>query len=178
MRQIWGPALHLPSLPAKPAYQVCCPAYCKVRGSLFAPQPARSRPNGDMMIETLIRFALSNFTLTLLIVGLIASAIAYAAKPRPRTRAQLVEALISYFLLFSVGVAYFYNFVMHVFFGEMAARFIGWATARSRLSWVPRAWVSQQSGSWPFAVTAACASRPWSESRSFSSARRGSIFIR
>jgi hypothetical protein len=80
-----------------------------------------------MMIEPLIRFVLSNFTLTFLIAGLIASAIAYFAKPAPRTGAQLVEALFSYFLLFSVGIGFFYNFVMHVFFGEMAARFIGWA---------------------------------------------------
>jgi len=79
------------------------------------------------MIATLIRFALSNFTLTLLVIGLIASAIAYAMTPAPRTRVQLVEALFSYFLLFSIGVANVYNFVMHVFFGEMAARFIGWA---------------------------------------------------
>jgi len=79
------------------------------------------------MIETLIRFLLSNFTLTFLIMGLIASAIVYLAKPAPRTRAQLVEALLSYFVLFAIGITYFYNFVMHVFFGEMSARFIGWA---------------------------------------------------
>jgi hypothetical protein len=79
------------------------------------------------MIETLLRFALSNFTLTFLAAGLIASVVAYASKPAPRTAAQLVEALFSYFLLFSIGVSFFYNFVMHVFFGEMAARFIGWA---------------------------------------------------
>ncbi|MGD9921921.1 MAG: DUF6790 family protein [Pseudorhodoplanes sp.] len=79
------------------------------------------------MIETTIRFVLSNFTLTFLLIGLIASGIAYAARPAPRTRAQLIEALFAYFLLFSIGVSFFYNFVMHVFFGEMAARFIGWA---------------------------------------------------
>lgn len=79
------------------------------------------------MIEMLIRFVLSNFTLSFFAVGLIASAIAYFAKPAPRTAGQLVEALFSYFLLFSVGISFFYNFVMHVFFGEMAARFIGWA---------------------------------------------------
>ncbi|MGV3635851.1 MAG: DUF6790 family protein [Pseudorhodoplanes sp.] len=81
------------------------------------------------MIESLIRFALSNFTLTFLAIGLIASAIAYLAKPAPRTASQLVEALLSYFLLFSIGISFFYNFVMHVFFGEMAARFIGWANS-------------------------------------------------
>ncbi len=79
------------------------------------------------MTATLIRFVLSNFTLTFLIMGLIASAIAYLAKPAPRSRGQLVEALLSYFVLFAIGITYFYNFVMHVFFGETAARFIGWA---------------------------------------------------
>lgn len=79
------------------------------------------------MVETAIRFAMSNFTLTFLVAGLIASMIAYGARAAPRSRAQLVESLFSYFLLFSIGIGFFYNFVMHVFFGEMAARFIGWA---------------------------------------------------
>lgn len=81
------------------------------------------------MAESSIRFILSNFTLTFLVTGLVASAIAYAAKPAPRTAEQLIEALFSYFLLFSIGLSFFYNFVMHVFFGEMAARFIGWANS-------------------------------------------------
>lgn len=81
------------------------------------------------MAESAIRFILSNFTLTFLVIGLIASAIAYLVKPAPRTAAQLVEVLFSYFLLFSIGLGFFYNFVMHVFFGEMSARFIGWANS-------------------------------------------------
>jgi len=80
-------------------------------------------------MESAIRFVLSNFTLTFLVVGLVASAIAYLSKPAPRTRSQLVEALFSWFLFFSIGVSYFYNFVMHVFFGDMAAHFIGWANS-------------------------------------------------
>jgi hypothetical protein len=39
----------------------------------------------------------------------------------------LVEALLSYFILCSIALSYVYNFVAHVFFGEAAARFIGWA---------------------------------------------------
>lgn len=74
----------------------------------------------------LIAFALGNFTLTFFVLGLIASAIALAFKPR-RTYAVIVEALFSYFLLFSIAISYFYNFVFHVFFGELAAGFIGWA---------------------------------------------------
>jgi hypothetical protein len=88
------------------------------------PGPRRSQ---SAMIESFIRFVMSNFTLTFLVIGLIAAAIAFWAKPAPRSRAQLIEALFSYFLLFSVGFSFLYNFVMHVFFGAMAARFIGWA---------------------------------------------------
>jgi hypothetical protein len=80
-------------------------------------------------MEAAIRFLLSNFTLTFLVVGLIASAIAYASKPAPRTRAAMIEALFAWFLFFSIGVSYLYNFVMHVFFGDIAARFIGWANS-------------------------------------------------
>ncbi|RIK98888.1 MAG: hypothetical protein DCC74_03650 [Proteobacteria bacterium] len=78
-------------------------------------------------METVIRFALSNFTLTFVIIGLIASLIALINAPKPLTAPVVVEALLSYFMLFSIGVSFFYNFVMHSFFGEMAASFIGWA---------------------------------------------------
>ncbi len=74
-----------------------------------------------------IAFVMGNFTLTFFVLGLIASAIALAFHRGPRTSKVIVEALFSYFLLFSVGVSYFYNFVFHVFFGELAAKFIGWA---------------------------------------------------
>jgi hypothetical protein len=80
-------------------------------------------------MQSAIRFVLSNFTLTFLVIGLIASAIAYSSKSAPRTRTQVIEALFSWFLFFSIGASYFYNFVMHVFFGDMAARFIGWANS-------------------------------------------------
>jgi hypothetical protein len=73
-----------------------------------------------------IRFVLANFTLTFLVIGLLASCIALLRTPKPLTWTVVVEALFFYFLLFSIGVSFFYNFVMHTFFGEMAARFIGW----------------------------------------------------
>ncbi len=78
------------------------------------------------MIETAIRFALSNFTLTFLVIGLVASGLELWRHPGPREGPAIVEALLAWFLFFSIGVSFFYNFVMHVFFGEMAARFIGW----------------------------------------------------
>jgi hypothetical protein len=78
-------------------------------------------------MRDVIAFALSNFTLTFFVSGLAASAIALWCTRPPWTLAVIVEALFAYFLLFSIGFSYFYNFVMHVFFGEIAARFIGWA---------------------------------------------------
>jgi Family of unknown function (DUF6790) len=74
-----------------------------------------------------IVFVLGNFTLTFFVLGLLASAVAlWHARP-PRSAAVVVEALFSYFLLFSIGLANLYNFVLHVFFGKMTAGFIGWA---------------------------------------------------
>ena len=51
----------------------------------------------------------------------------------PRSPAVIVEALFSYFLLFSIAIANFYNFVVHVFFGKTAAAFIGWADSPFQL---------------------------------------------
>ena len=75
----------------------------------------------------LIRFAMSNFTLTFLVLGIAAALMAVARKPDGFTRENLSEALLAYFILFTIAFAYFYNFIFHVFFGDVAARFIGWA---------------------------------------------------
>jgi hypothetical protein len=72
-----------------------------------------------------IRFALGNFTLTLLVVGLVAALISLARAQAP-TVPRVVEALLFYFLMFSIGLSYLYNFVLHTFLGAMTARFIGW----------------------------------------------------
>jgi hypothetical protein len=74
----------------------------------------------------LIRFLLENFTLTFLVIGLAASGISLLRTRRPWTPAAVIEALFSYFLLFSIALAFFYSFLLHVFFGEVTARFIGW----------------------------------------------------
>jgi hypothetical protein len=61
------------------------------------------------MIAETIKFALSNFTLTFFLISMLFSAVAI------------------------VRASYFYNFVFHVFFGEMAAKFIGWADSPFQL---------------------------------------------
>jgi len=78
-------------------------------------------------MQTFIRFALTNFTLTLLLTGLAVSAIALWCHREPPTREVVIETVLSYFVLFTIGVSYLYNFVMHTVFGEMTARIIGWA---------------------------------------------------
>lgn len=74
----------------------------------------------------IIAFVLGNFTLTFFVIGLVAAWIALRRRPRPLTRAAVVEELLAWFLFFSIGVSFFYNFVFHVFFGDLAASFIGW----------------------------------------------------
>jgi hypothetical protein len=78
-------------------------------------------------IAAAVTFVLSNFPLTFLVVGLIVSLIAIAWSPGPVDAATIVEKLISWHVFFAIGVGNLYNFVCHVFFGKMAAAFIGWA---------------------------------------------------
>jgi hypothetical protein len=77
-------------------------------------------------MKNFVQFALTNFTLTLLVIGLVASGIALIRAPKPLTMTAIVEALFSYFLLFSIGFFSLYNFIAHTVFAEMSARFIGW----------------------------------------------------
>jgi hypothetical protein len=81
----------------------------------------------------IIAFVMGNFTLSFLVIGLIASAIALVLAPKPLTGAVIVEALIKWFLFFSIGVSYIYNGIFHVFFGDLAASYIGWANSPFQL---------------------------------------------
>lgn len=74
-------------------------------------------------MEQIITFLLTNFTLTFLGIAAIATAISVARNGR----GHLPEAAIAFYCLFGIGFTFLYNFVMHVFFGEMTAGFIGWA---------------------------------------------------
>lgn len=76
-------------------------------------------------IRGAIAFALSDFTLTFLTLGLVATAISLLRRRPPTAPRVIVEELFAYFLLFSIGISYFYNFVFHVFFGGTAAEFTG-----------------------------------------------------
>src|SRR5580704_7825007 len=78
------------------------------------------------MIRTFVEFVLGNFTLTFFVVGLLFSAVAIARAPKPVGRAPVIEKLVSWFVFWTIGVLYLYNAVFHMFFGQLAAKFIGW----------------------------------------------------
>lgn len=89
------------------------------------------RAAGGMRMAEIIRgtigFVLANYSLTFLVIGLVFSLIAIAAAPKPAGRALIIEKLISWHVFWAIGAGYLYNFVMHAFFGQMSAAFIGWA---------------------------------------------------
>jgi len=57
-------------------------------------------------MRDVIIFALGNFTLTLFVIGLLASFVALRRASRPLTTPIVVEALFKWFLFFSIGVSY------------------------------------------------------------------------
>ena len=77
-------------------------------------------------MDQIVTLALSNFPLTFTLLGLLVAGLEIYRTPRPRPPGRSAESLLRWFLFFGIGVSFFYNFVCHVFFGEMAARFIGW----------------------------------------------------
>jgi hypothetical protein len=72
---------------------------------------------------------IGNYFFTLLIIGLVAAWISLARKPRPLKINTVVEAFLSYYMLFPIGISNLINFVFHVFFGDTAAKFIGWGNS-------------------------------------------------
>lgn len=73
-----------------------------------------------------IAMALSNFTVTFLVIGVIVSLVTvWNDRRKGRTRLA-ADVFLANFLLFALGVSFFYNFIMHVFFADLAAHFIGW----------------------------------------------------
>jgi len=81
------------------------------------------------MIESFITFVLSNFTLTFFVLGIVGAFIRCSMLSPERKRFETARIVLGWFLFFSIGLSFLYNFVMHVFFAEMAAQFIGWANS-------------------------------------------------
>jgi hypothetical protein len=81
---------------------------------------------GDSKLYNALVFIVGNYFVLFFIIGLIAAGISLLKKPKPLGSAEVAEALLSYHLLFAIGINNLINFVFHVFFGEVAAKFIGW----------------------------------------------------
>jgi hypothetical protein len=78
------------------------------------------------VIAETIKFLLVNFTITLFVLGLVAAAIRIARRRGVRSPGLVSGALLNWFLFFSIGVSYAWNFVVHSVFGEFSATVIGW----------------------------------------------------
>lgn len=80
-------------------------------------------------MASLIKFLLSNYSLTLLLVGLICASVSILRHKQTTNRAFIIDTLLAYYCLCVIGLYYLYNFVMHAIFSEKAASFIGWQTS-------------------------------------------------
>ncbi|MBN1926936.1 MAG: hypothetical protein JW798_13980 [Prolixibacteraceae bacterium] len=77
----------------------------------------------------MIEILLSNPSVTLLVLGFVVALLSVGRKIKKHSWPMVIEKLTAYFFLFSIGIGYLYNFVMHVFFAEFTANFIGWANS-------------------------------------------------
>jgi hypothetical protein len=80
----------------------------------------------DSKFSSGLVFFIGNYFVTFFIIGLIAAGISLLNKPKPLRIAEVSEAFLSYHLLFAIGINNLINFVFHVLFGDVAAKFIGW----------------------------------------------------
>ena len=71
-------------------------------------------------------FFVGNYFVTFFVIGLIAAGLSLSGKPKPLRASDVSEAFLSYYLLFAIGINNLINFIFHVFFGDIAATFIGW----------------------------------------------------
>lgn len=88
------------------------------------------------LIGASIEVLLSNFTVTLFVLGLLTAGVGIwrIRRRQGRVRAHDVWGrLLDHFLLLSIGVGYLYNFVMHSVFGDVTAEIIGWAQSPFQL---------------------------------------------
>jgi len=80
----------------------------------------------DSKFSSPLVFFVGNYFVTFFLIGLIAAGISLLNKPKPLRIGEVSEAFLSYHLLFAIGINNLINFVFHVLFGDVAAKFIGW----------------------------------------------------
>lgn len=84
-------------------------------------------------MSNFIALAMSNFTLTFFILSLLSALFSLIRKSSHLRKEISIDIIFSHFILFNIGLSYFYNFIFHVFFGNLAAQFIGWAQSPFQL---------------------------------------------
>src|ERR1051326_9391177 len=80
----------------------------------------------ESKVSSALVFFVGNYFVDFFIIGLVAAGISLLKKPKPLRINEVAEALLSYHLLFAIGINNLINFVFHVCFGDIAAKFIGW----------------------------------------------------
>ena len=94
----------------------------------------------DSKLSSALAFFVGNYFVTFFIVGLIAAGISLLNIPKPLRIGEVSEAFLSYHLLFAIGINNLINFVFHVLFGDVAAKFIGWENSPFRQRWDLQVW--------------------------------------
>ena len=79
----------------------------------------------DSKFSSAFFFFVGNYFVTFFIIVLIAAGISLLNKPKPLRISEVSEAFLCN-LLFAIGINNLINFVFHVFFGDISAKFIGW----------------------------------------------------
>src|SRR6201996_7427127 len=85
------------------------------------------------MISHIIAAIIGNYLTSAFVLGLIVAVIQVWRLREPRTAADVSGIFLSTFLLYGIGIAEIINFVMHSFFGDYAAKTIGWAQSPFQL---------------------------------------------
>ncbi|MAZ40149.1 MAG: hypothetical protein CMF49_08510 [Legionellales bacterium] len=84
-------------------------------------------------MQAAIIFFIENFTLSFFLLSLIFGTASILCCKNQLSKVIIIDKLFAYFLLFNIGFSYLYNFMMHVFFGNIAAAFIGWSPSPFQL---------------------------------------------
>ena len=85
------------------------------------------------MIAHVIAAIIGNYLTSVFVLGLIIAGIRVGRLGRPRTAADVSATFLSTYLLYAIGIGQILNFVMHSFFGDYAAKTIGWAQSPFQL---------------------------------------------
>jgi hypothetical protein len=85
------------------------------------------------MITTTLSAIIGNYLTSCFVLGLIVAAVQIIRLRRPRTAGTVSGIFLNTYLLYGIGVGQIVNFIMHSFFGDYAAKTIGWAQSPFQL---------------------------------------------